>query len=100
MSWYDLKGAVKTFSGTSGTCTFPSGSRILQIVFSGGTMTIPTGDGSTLQTVTGVAGQFWYLEEHHASRVLQGASGSSQLQIVFTGTASYFVEYVGPAGAS
>ena len=98
MSWYSIKGSIKTAAGTSGTVTLASGSRVLQIIFAGGTCVLPTGDGSTTQTITGVAGQVFALQEHHAARVLQGTG--AQLNIVFSGTTSYFVEYIGPAGAS
>ena len=98
MGWYDIKGSIKTAAGSSGTVTLASGSRVLQIIFAGGTCVLPTGDGSTTQTITGVSGAFFTLQEHHAIRVLQGAG--AQLQIVFSGTTSYCVEYIGPAGAS
>jgi hypothetical protein len=59
---------------------------------------LPTGDGTTTQTITGVTGQWFSMTEHHMSRIVQGTG--TQLQLVFSGTSSYFVEYVGAAGSS
>ena len=102
MSWHDLKGSIRTAAGSSGTVTLSSGSRVLQVYAvasgAGGAVAIPDGSGSAVATIPLVANVPLHLEEHHASRVLQGTG--AQLQIVFTSTASYFVEYVGPAGAS
>src|SRR5271169_537554 len=100
MSWYELASAPQTLAGTGAYSTpFPNGTRILQIHFVGGACTLPTGDGSTTQTITGVAAEWFVLGEHHAARILQGAG--AQLQIVFTaGVTAYFVEYLLPAGSS
>lgn len=104
MSWYELKGTVKTRAGTSGTETFSEGARILQIIVVGGTnatMQIPNGSGSTV-SVPMPSNTPWILEEDHASRIMGQKEGGANtgLAIVFTATASYFVEYLDPPGVS
>jgi len=99
--WYELKGTIKTISGTGAYSTaFKSGTRILQIKFAGaGTCTVPNGDGTDTSTITGLAGVWFDLQENHASRVLQGAG--NQLQVAFSsGVTAWFIEYIDPAGAS
>jgi len=100
MGWYDLKGGIRTLAGVGAYSTpFASGTRILQIKFAGGSCTVPSGDGSTTQVITGLAGSFFDLQENHACRVLQGAG--AQLEIAFSSdVASWFIEFIGPAGAS
>jgi hypothetical protein len=98
--WHAIPGRVRYFTGTSGTVTFASGARILQIhalAGSGaGSVQIPTVDETGLGSVTiplpGSSG-WWGIQENHVNHeVPVGAS------IVFTGTASYLVEYLRPAG--
>ncbi len=101
MSWFEIPGTIRTLAGTGAYSTpFPAGTRILQIQFAGaGTCVLPTGDGGTTQTITGIAGEWFVLQEHHAARMLQGTG--AQLQIAFSsGVTSWFVEYIGPPGSS
>ena len=60
---------------------------ISPFVKAGGTVAIPDGSGSAVATIPLVANVPFHLEEHHASRVLQGTG--AQLQIVFTSTARF-----------
>jgi hypothetical protein len=98
MGWYDLKQTPKTYAGAAGTLTFNSGAKILQIIVvgaGGATIALPDGKGG-IATIPVPSSSPWILEEHHAQRILQGSG--AQLQIVFTSTVSYFVEYMEPAG--
>jgi hypothetical protein len=100
MGWFGLKGSIKTIAGTGAFSTpFASGTRILQIKFVGGTCTVPSGDGSTTQVITGVAGQWFDMTEHHAVRILQGTGTQLEIQMS-AGVTSWFIEYIGPAGNS
>lgn len=99
--WAGLSGQVKRRAGVSGTETFASGAFILQIkasAASSGTIQMPSGDGSTTITVTVPSGAPFSLQENHTNFVLQGAG--TQLQLVFTSTNAYFIEYIEPVGAS
>lgn len=96
--WLGLRGPVKIRAGTSGTETFTSGARILQIhAFpggGGGTVTIPAKDSPTdPAVVTLPAGSGWWgWQKNHAVMSMQGTG--AQLQIIFTGTSAYFLEYL------
>jgi hypothetical protein len=96
MSWTDIKKQVRFRAGTAGTETFNSGTAILSIIVvgaGGASMTLPSSSNSgATVTVPMPSSQPWELENHHLSHVLQGTGGN--LQIVFTSTVSYFVEYV------
>ena len=99
--WSELVGTPKRWSATAGTFTGVSGTRILQIGFVGGTLVLPTGDGTTTQTITGVASQWFWLQENHVNFILGTGGGTgAQLQLVFGSTTSAFVEYLNPPGAS
>lgn len=92
--WYELGKPVLTLAGTSGTLTFNRGAVIMQIIAQGAsnaTVTVPTGDGSTTQTIPVPAGTTFRYQANHLNRTMQG-SGTA-LQITFTSTLSYFVEY-------
>lgn len=92
--WAEITKPVKRLAGAAGTLTFNSGARILQIIAiggAGGQIVLPTGDGSTTQTIPLPAAVVWTLQENHTGFAMQGAG--AQLQIVFTSTVSYYVEY-------
>ncbi len=96
-AWYGLRGPIKIRAGTSGTETFVSGAHILQWhAFpggGGGTVTVPCKDSPTDPAViTLPAGSGWHGVQHnHALHVLQGTG--TALQMVFTGTSAYYIEY-------
>jgi hypothetical protein len=95
MGWYEISRVVQTKAGASGTVTFPTGTKILQIIVLGGsgaTVTLPDGQGSTVAIPIPSATDYWTLMEHHTARALQGSG--AQLQIAFASTTSYFVEYI------
>ena len=98
--WYGLKGTVKRAAGVSGTVTLANGTRILQIhafPSSGSNGTVQIGSDPAAVTLPAGSG-WWGLQENHVDLILSGSGAA--LTIVFTNTVSYFVEYVGPAGAS
>ncbi len=100
-SWYGLRGPVKRWASASGTFTAAPGTRILQIGFSGGTCQVPTGDGTSTQTLPGVANMWTIIQENHTEFIMGTLGGTgAQLQIVFGSTASAYVEYIGPPGSS
>jgi hypothetical protein len=99
--WYELTGSVKRWAAVSGTLTLPAGARVLQIKFSGGTCVLPTGDGTTTQTITCPSGIWFDLQENHLGFIMGVAGGTgSQLAIVFAGGAAAFVEYIGVPGVA
>jgi hypothetical protein len=101
--WNELKGTVKRLAGSGAYSTpFAAGTRILKIIFVGGTCVVPTGDGSTTQTITGITGIPFVIDEFHKEFLLgNGGESNAQLSIVFNGSVtSYYVEYIGPPGAS
>lgn len=105
MSWYELKGTIKTVAGVNGTVTFTPGARILQIIVTGqagAAMTIP--DGTSVGHTVNVpmpSNTPWIYNATHASRIMQGPANTAAVQIVFNSSVtSYFVEYIDPAGVS
>lgn len=99
-NWYGLKGTVKRASGTAGTVTFVTGTRILQLhAFPSATLTGTVQIGSDPSAVTlPAASGWWGIQELHTDLILSGTGAA--VQIVFSNTQSYFIEYVGPAGLS
>lgn len=97
-SWAGLRGRSKRRTGVSGTETFAVGCSILQI------HAIPGGGGGTVQivddanVVTLPAGSGWWGWQAATHKNFQIMGTGSQLTIVFTGTAGYFIEYLDPAG--
>lgn len=101
MSWWTVQGTIATSAGTSGVVTFQPGARILQIIVSGGngaTIAVPNGMGGTATIPVPSSTSPWILIEGHLSRVMGSTQGG--LTITFSGTASYFVEYIGAPGLS
>lgn len=100
MSFYGLKGTIKYRSGTNGTETFVTGTRILQVhAIGAGSIAMPAkGSPTDPVTITTLAASWFRLDEHHVDHVLNGTGAA--LQLVFSGTSAYFVEYIEPAGQS
>ena len=99
MSWQGLSRRVARRSGISGTETFQPGTAILRIraTGQGGTVTMPKGDGLTTITLTLNADGLDDVSYEHALSLMGGpGEPAAQLALVFTGTASYFVEYRPP----
>lgn len=94
--WLGPTGNRKLFAGVSGTVTCPTGSQILHLKFSGGTLEIPDGVGGVV-LITGISGAFFDYDPYHLNAVMQGA-GAGQLILTFAGTASYFVELQSKGG--
>jgi hypothetical protein len=97
-SWMGLKGSIQWATGTSGTVTLASGSRVLQVLChasTGGATVNVLGRGNT--PVPNAADWFRY-QANHADNI--AGAGGGALTIVFTSTDSYVVEYIGPAGLS
>lgn len=86
--WNELPGPVKRYAGVSGTLTLPVGAKVTQIHAAGGS------GGGTVQifndaaAITLVAGAWWGVQFQHLETVVPTGSPT----IVFTGTASYWVE--------
>lgn len=101
MSWWTVQGTIMTAAGTSGIVTLPAGARVLQIIASGGngaTIALPNGSGGTATIPIPSSTSPWILIEGHLSRVMGASQGG--LNITFSATASYFVEYIAATGLS
>jgi hypothetical protein len=87
--WNELPGPVNRVAGVSGTVTIPPGAKVTQIHAAGGS------GGGTVQifndaaAITLLAGAWWGVQFQH----LETVAITGQNTIVFTGTASYWVEY-------
>ena len=96
--WFGLKGSVQRSAGASGTVTFAAGTRVLQIhayASSSVSSTVQIFADATAVTLPSGSG-WWGLQEQHVDLIAPKANPT----IVFTSTASYFIEWVGPPGAS
>ena len=95
--WFGLPRNIRRRSGVSGTETFLAGTAILRIraLGAGGTVTMPKGTGAATVTLTIDATGFEDIE-YASTGFRMGGPGqpAGQLALVFTGTTSYFVEYV------
>jgi hypothetical protein len=85
--------------GTSGTETFEAGTVILQVQAynnnsANATVQMPKGDGQNTVSVTVVGASSFNYQTINGAFQMQGTG--AQLQIVFTGTVSYFIEYLPP----
>jgi hypothetical protein len=98
---YGLPRSIRRRAGVSGTETFLPGTAILKIRASGagGTVTMPKGDGAATVVLTIDATGVLEDIEYDTTSFRMGGPGqpSGQLQLVFVGTARYFVEYVPPS---
>ena len=86
----DLSGSTWAYkAGASGTVTVPAGARILQIVaHSTGAASVAIFGGDAIPIITG-AGPTRIVFDHELVVSKTGAT-----DVVFTGTDSYFIEYV------
>lgn len=98
--WRELTQYPKLFAGVSSTGVFlPSGSKIIHLMFVGGTCTLPDGYGSTV-TIQGVASQWFVWRPMHLNKVLQSPTvNGPQVAVVFSGTSAYFMEVLPPGGS-
>lgn len=99
--WFGLPRNIRRRSGVSGTETFLAGTAILRIraLGAGGTVTMPNGTGAATVTLTIDATGFEDIEYANTAFRMGGpGEPASQLALVFTGTTSYFVEYLVPPG--
>ena len=96
--WFGLKGSVQRSAGLSGTVTLVAGARVLQIhAYASSSISSTVQIFSDAAAVTLPAGSGWWgLQENHVDLIAPKATPT----IVFTSTQSYFVEWVGPPGAS
>jgi hypothetical protein len=97
-AWTGLVGTPGYASGVSGTPTIPSGAVIISIF-----ATAATGTPGTIvmfggQTITVPAGTSFSQDYKHALWTVQGPNNVAAGEIVFTSTASYYVQYVVPTG--
>ncbi len=96
--WADLKGSIKRVAGASGAVTIPLNAKIISMTVhattagsvamwdqAGGTCTIPI-----------PAATWWIYQPLHLNTTPPNAGGN-QL-ITFTGTDSYFIEYMSAVG--
>ena len=93
-AWQGVARVVARRSGTAATETFTKGSAILKINVAGGSVTMPDGKGGTITLTVPV--NWNYQADSQLDFVMQGSG--AQLQLVFSGSTSYFVEYAVPAG--
>jgi hypothetical protein len=88
--WHELNGTVGYAAGAAGTVTVPEGACVTQIIAhstAGGTVSIFGGNNIPLIS----AAASWIWRPHHTLWQANSANGQS---IVFTGTDSYYVEWV------
>lgn len=93
-----MQGSFAYQAGTSGTVTVPRGATIKAIYAhstAGGTITIFGGPAITVVAATGIALRFV-----HDNLVSAATQNNGSRAIVFTGTDSYYVEYLGPGYSS
>ena len=94
--WVGLKGTIKRATGVVGTVTLKAGARVLQIhAFASAASTVQIFNDTNPVTLPASSG-WWGLQENHADTVAPTANPT----IVFTGTSSYLIEYIDPAGNS
>jgi hypothetical protein len=97
--WFELGGQCISVAGTSGTPTIPSGAVLLNVqalpASGGGTIVMPDGKGSTVTITLPDASNGFDYKPFHTNRKTTAAN-----QLVFTGTSTYFVEYMLPSGVS
>jgi hypothetical protein len=88
--WNELVGTYVKTGGTAGTVTLPSGASVVSIT------AVDTGGGGTIvlfgTTIVLTAAVPFQIRMNH--RLCTAASSGAGADIVFTGTDSYFVEYV------
>lgn len=88
-----MQGSFAYQAGISGTVTIPRGATVKAIYAhstAGGTITIFGGPSITVVAATGLALRFV-----HDNLVASATQGNTSNTIVFTGTDSYYVEYLG-----
>lgn len=90
----ELTGIWAYASGTNGTVQVPAGSTVLQIVAwaTTGSPTVTINGGASIPVPNSANGYPLTLRFLHD--LVQAVGGSTGAQIVFSGTAGYFVEYV------
>ena len=93
-AWQGIPRVVARRAGTAATETFKTGSVILKINVAGGTVTMPDGKGGLITLTVPV--NWNYQADGQLDFTLQGSG--AQLQLAFSGSTSYFVEYAVPAG--
>jgi hypothetical protein len=87
--WYSLRGPLVRQSGVSGSVTIPAGAKVLRIhAFAVSASTIAIFTDADAITLPANSGWFVYQANHLG---LQAPTGNNT--IVFSSTASYFVEY-------
>jgi hypothetical protein len=99
MSWNVVQGTIQTSAGTSGIVTLAAGARVLQIICYGGTgatIAMPNGAGGTATVPVPSSTSPFILIEGHLSRIM--GTPECGLATTFSGTASFFIEYIGAPG--
>lgn len=97
--WHELTGRTVRLAGVSGTPTIPKGAAIINLqALPGGTagsVTLPDGQGGTTTVTLPANSNGFNFDPKHTNCVTTSAN-----QIVFTGTTSYFVEFMYTSGVS
>ena len=95
MGWHNLQGQqVGYLAGAAGIAQLPSGASVLSIIAhatAAGSMVMFGGPSMPI-----VAGQQFVWSARHTNWQAQGTTGGASTEIIFTGTDSYFIEYVTP----